>query len=96
MVSPPRDYPEQQEHQSESSIKKVRDDSSPITVSSVLDRLDSEQPVTDDMIHRAVNNLHATDTLKNYKKRSPSSLQSQLQRKQANIIESVRSFFKPS
>ena len=67
MISPPRDYPEQQEHKPASAVETSIDEADPITVRAVLDRLDSEQPVTDAMIHKAVTNLHVTDTLKNSK-----------------------------
>jgi len=91
MVYPPRDYPEQQPV---SFDEKSSAESSSITVRSVLDRLNSEQPVTDAMIHTAVTNLHTEDSLKNFKNTSKAPLQSLTHKRHTQVKETLRSLFK--
>lgn len=92
MVSPPTDYPQQEDHQLASSARESAVETSPITVRSVLDRLDSNQPVTEAMIHTAVTNLHIADTLKNYK--TTVALHSQSQKKPTFVPTVLRSLLK--
>ena len=99
MLSPPRDYPDQHAEQhkgkrSSRAIGKTTEESGPITVRSVLDRLDSEQLVTDDMIHKAVTNLHSEDTLSRGKKAARKLPRSLRQKKPVFLPETLRSLFK--
>jgi len=99
MVSPPIDYPkpplgQQEKKHIEGSKDQSSDEFEPITVSSVLDRLDSEQPVTDAMIHKAVTNLHTADTLKNFKPTDSLPSRSPFQRKHARMPHVLRSLIK--
>jgi hypothetical protein len=67
---PPRDYPDQSTDAHGSvDVDAVR--SPPLTVRTVLERSESKQPVTHDMIHSAVTNLFMVDTYEETHSSSP-------------------------
>lgn len=67
---PPRDYPDQSTDANGSvDVDAVR--SSSLTVRTVLERSESQQPVTHDMIHSAVTNLFTVDAYEEAHSGSP-------------------------
>lgn len=87
--NPPRDYPDTRSTAAMGSpIVGPTDDpfNSPIhgnrqpavvTLSSVKERLEAEQPVSDEMIHTAVTNLFAADSHDAYRQRSEHTMSKQ-------------------
>jgi len=89
---PPRDYAETTTPQSASANDHREMDR--VTVRSVLDRMDSAQPVTDDMINTAVTNLFSEDFSENTQKTSSLSAQSGIRVAQPKVPKAIRSLLK--
>ncbi len=70
---PPRDYPE---FKPSDVAGQKQQDNELVTLRSVLDRSDSDKPVTDAMIQTAVSNLYSAGTKDEHPPRSPKALRS--------------------